>query len=153
MKILCLGGTRFFGIGTVKKLTAEGHDVTIATRGLTPDTFGDSVKRLKFDHRAEESFCAFEGRHYDAVIDKLAYASNDVKRAVWHISFGRYIMMSTCGVYKDLSGLSIKEEGFEASRYSLKWGERRWESCGVDGDFDYDEGKRQAECAAGSHIA
>lgn len=36
MNILILGGTRFFGIDTVHELLRKGHDVTIATRGLTP---------------------------------------------------------------------------------------------------------------------
>ncbi len=46
MKILVLGGTRFFGIHMVKDLISKGHDVTIATRGKTKDEFGDAVSRL-----------------------------------------------------------------------------------------------------------
>ena len=34
MNVLVVGGTRFFGIPMVEKLIADGHDVTIATRGL-----------------------------------------------------------------------------------------------------------------------
>ena len=48
MKILVIGGTRFFGIHMVKELLDRGHDITIATRGLTPDNFGDKVKRIVF---------------------------------------------------------------------------------------------------------
>jgi len=43
MKILVLGGTRFFGIHMVNDLIEKGHEVTIATRGITPDYFGDSA--------------------------------------------------------------------------------------------------------------
>ena len=32
MKILVVGGTRYFGIPMVNALLAQGHDVTIATR-------------------------------------------------------------------------------------------------------------------------
>ena len=33
MKILVIGGTRYFGIHMVNKLLEQGHAVTIATRG------------------------------------------------------------------------------------------------------------------------
>lgn len=33
MKILVLGGTRFFGVHLVNALLEDGHEVTIATRG------------------------------------------------------------------------------------------------------------------------
>ena len=33
MKILVVGGTRFFGIPMVNALINAGHDVTVATRG------------------------------------------------------------------------------------------------------------------------
>lgn len=35
MKILVIGGTRFFGIHMVNALLQRGYDITIATRGLT----------------------------------------------------------------------------------------------------------------------
>ncbi len=41
MKILVLGGTRFFGIHMVKDLIDKGHDITIATRGNAKD--GDAA--------------------------------------------------------------------------------------------------------------
>lgn len=34
-KVLVLGGTRFFGKHLVETLLQDGHDVTIATRGIT----------------------------------------------------------------------------------------------------------------------
>ena len=48
-KILVIGGTRFFGIPMVHRLLAEGHHVTIATRGRSGDDFGDSVERIIMD--------------------------------------------------------------------------------------------------------
>lgn len=33
MKILVIGGTKFFGIPMMEALSAGGHEVTIATRG------------------------------------------------------------------------------------------------------------------------
>ena len=49
MNILVIGGTRFFGVHTVNELVKRGHLVTIATRGLAKDSFGDKVKRIIFD--------------------------------------------------------------------------------------------------------
>ena len=48
MKILVIGGTRYFGIHMVNKLLEQGHAVTIATRGKTPDSYGDKVERITF---------------------------------------------------------------------------------------------------------
>ena len=45
MKVLVLGGTRFFGIHLVDELLKSNCDVTIATRGLTSDSFGNKVKK------------------------------------------------------------------------------------------------------------
>ena len=44
MNVLVVGGTRFFGIPMVEKLIADGHDVTIATRGLSNNPFKRSNK-------------------------------------------------------------------------------------------------------------
>lgn len=41
MKILVIGGTRFFGIHMVEELLKAGHDITIATRGRASDSFGN----------------------------------------------------------------------------------------------------------------
>lgn len=49
MNILVLGGTGFFGKHLVWELLHRGHEVTIATRGRTPDDFGDRVRRLIVD--------------------------------------------------------------------------------------------------------
>lgn len=70
MKILVLGGTRFFGIHTVNELLAKGHDVTIATRGKASDNFGNKVKRIVVERTSAESMKnAFKNFHYDVVID------------------------------------------------------------------------------------
>ncbi len=44
MKVLMLGGTRFFGKHAVRALLKRGHTVTIGTRGRTPDAFGDGFR-------------------------------------------------------------------------------------------------------------
>ena len=49
MKILVLGGTRYFGISMVRELIRQGHDVTIATRQMTKDNFGEAVQRIQVE--------------------------------------------------------------------------------------------------------
>lgn len=72
MKILVIGGTRYFGIHMVNKLLEQGHEVTIATRGKTPDSYGDKVERITIQRTNEESMReALQGKHFDVVIDKI----------------------------------------------------------------------------------
>ena len=137
MKVLVLGGTRFFGIHMVNELLKNGHDVTIATRGRAEDLFGDSVKRIVVERTDPESMkSALKGKHFDVVIDKLAYASNDVKYAMESLDCDRYIQMSTTAVY-DPKTLNTVEDDFDGKNRQFTWCNR--------GDFPYDEIKRQAE--------
>lgn len=139
MKILVLGGTRFFGIPMVEELLRQGHDITIATRQLANDTFGNSVQRIQVERTDPDSMKnSFSGKKYDIVYDKIAYCSNDIKYAMDHIDFGKYIYMSSTAVYEPKK-LDTKEEDFDGIRKKLVWCSRP--------DFPYDEIKRQAECA------
>lgn len=139
MKVLVLGGTRFFGIPMVEELIRQGHDVTIATRQTTKDNFGDAVHRIQVERtdpiRMEQ---AFKGKHFDVVYDKIAYCSNDIKYAMDAIDCDKYIYMSSTSVYEPKK-IDTKEEDFDAIGKELVWCNRF--------DFPYDEIKRQAECA------
>ena len=58
----------------------EGHDVTIATRGITEDSFGSRVKRLIVDKEDEKQLAErLEDKSYDIVYDNLCYSSNAAK--------------------------------------------------------------------------
>ena len=79
MNVLVLGGTRFFGIHMVNVLLENGHDVTIATRGNASDPFGKKVRRITIERTNSASLKeGLSGTHFDAVLDKLAYCSNDI---------------------------------------------------------------------------
>ncbi|MGC5324310.1 hypothetical protein [Brevibacillus sp. SYSU BS000544] len=52
---IVLGGTLFFGKHLVQDLLDFGFEVTIATRGKTPDPFGDKVKRIQLDRVQRET--------------------------------------------------------------------------------------------------
>ena len=139
MNILVIGGTRFFGIPMIEELLKSGHDVTIATRGLSADSFGSRVKRLILDRTDAQSVRdALSGRRFDVIIDKLAYCSNDIKSVMDAADFDQYIQMSTTAVYEP-KHINTVESDFDALSKELIW-------CGRP-DFPYAEIKRQAECA------
>ena len=139
MKILVIGGTRFFGIHMVKELLKEGHEITIATRGNTTDPFGDYVSRICIERNDAKSMAkVLKNTHYDVVIDKLAYCSNHIKDILDVIDCDKYIHMSSTAIYEP-KHLNTKEEDFDVLNHKLIWCSRE--------DFSYDEVKRQAECA------
>lgn len=139
MKILVIGGTRFFGIHMVNELLAKGHDVTIATRGNAPDEYGDKVKRIAIERTNETSMKnALSGAHYDVAIDKIAYCSNDIKYVMDAVDCDKYIHMSSTSVY-DPKHTNTLESDFDGASKKLVWCDRT--------AFPYEEIKRQAECA------
>lgn len=139
MKILVVGGTRFFGIPMVRRLLADGHDVTIATRGNADNPFRDHTRQIIMNRLDYESVNrALSGKHYDVIIDKIAYCSNDVKNLLENVNCNKYIQMSSCAVYSN-DHENIKEDEFIPENEKLVWKDR---------DEDYPEGKRQAERVA-----
>lgn len=139
MKILVIGGTRFFGIPMINELLANGHEVTIATRGKAQDNFGSRVNRLVLERtNADSMMNTLRGVHYDVVIDKIGYCSNDIKYAMDAIDCDKYIYMSSTSVYQP-KHINTKEEDFDGINRKLIWCSRK--------DFSYEEIKRQAECA------
>lgn len=87
MKILVLGGTRFFGIPMIEELLRQGNDITIATRQHAKDNFGDKISRIKIERTDPTAMKnAFNGKKYDVVYDKIAYCSNDIRSGSRFIS-------------------------------------------------------------------
>jgi nucleoside-diphosphate-sugar epimerase len=139
MNILVLGGTKYAGIHLVNELISAGYDVTIATRGKTPDNFHDKVGRKVIERKnADSLFAAFNDEFYDVVIDNLAYCSNDVCYLLDSIHTKKYIMTSTISVYSDFH-MNMQEIEVDTRNALLKW-------CGHD-EYTYGEAKRQAESA------
>jgi len=142
MNILVVGGTLFAGVHLVRQLLADGHEVTIATRGRTADPFGDAVKRVvieRTDAASIKNALGGSGLYFDVVYDTQAYSSNEVKYLLDAVQCGRYVEVSTLSVYAPNMRVCQPESDFDPTMYPLKW-------CGRS-DFEYDEIKRQAECA------
>ena len=128
------------GIHLVNELIAAGHDVTIATRGNTADSFGDQVRRLIIDRQDPDSLRnALKDRSYDVTVDNIAYSSNEIRFLLDSLTTEKYIMTSTASVYSNHIHENMRETEADTTTFPLKW-------CNHD-DFQYDEVKRQAEAA------
>ncbi len=139
MNILVIGGTKFFGIPMINALIAQGHDITVATRGNTAGIFGDKVSYITVDRTNPENMKeVFSGKNYDVVIDKIAYSSNDLKYALDVLECDKFIHMSTMAVYEDKHPNMLESE-FDPTVGPVIWCNRK--------DFPYGEIKRQAENA------
>lgn len=159
MATVCvIGGTRFFGKVLVRELLAQGHQVTVLTRGRTRDDFGDAVRRLTADaNDAGQLSAAVAGTRFDAVVHQMCYTPVAALAAVkaFEGRTGRMVMTSSMEVYNrdtfrhhqpapPMSTFALESELDPASYgydLSLPW---------HDVEFlgrNYGEGKRQAESA------
>ncbi len=156
MSSICvIGGTRFFGKIVVRNLVAQGHDVTILTRGNSGDDFGDAVKRLRADaNDLAEMHAALKGKAFDVVLHQMCYSpiAARVASQAFDGRIARLVMTSTIEVYNQDTFESRKvprispfarERELEAESYgfddSLPWLDP------VFSESHYGEGKRQAE--------
>lgn len=114
LRILILGGTRYFGVRLVENLLYAGHEVTLLTRGIRRSPFGDNVAHRIADRGNESEFRqAVAGRSWDAVFDQSGYDPRyvDISSRVLKDHVGHYIYTSSQAVYFG-SGL-LREEDFE----------------------------------------
>jgi 2'-hydroxyisoflavone reductase len=103
MKLLILGGTKFLGRHAVDAAFADGHDVTIFTRGKTnPELFPD-VERLQGDRDGDLG--ALAGRSWDGVVDTSGYVPRIVRQSAELLrdAVDRYVFVSSISVYGDFS--------------------------------------------------
>ncbi|MBC6297740.1 SDR family oxidoreductase [Listeria sp. FSL L7-1517] len=138
MKILVLGGTRFFGKKLVERLVAARHDVTIGTRGKTTDNFGDEVKRVVLNRESRDDLFQLAKEDWDVIYDNICFSPQEALYAVdaFKGKVKRYIYTSSLSVYSQ-KGYALVEEDFNPKQYEIVSGDKE--------DFDYGEGKRLAE--------
>jgi nucleoside-diphosphate-sugar epimerase len=139
---LILGGTQFVGKRLVQLLIDEGIEVTIATRGLTADAFGNQVSRLIINREDAESLeKAFKDKNWDVVFDQTCYSSQEALDTLNALrgKVQKYIFTSSQAVYD--FGTNHVEESFNPFDYQPVLKSRR-EYIGYVG---YQEAKRAAE--------
>lgn len=100
--VCVVGGTRFFGKLLVKRLLDAGHRVTVVNRGITPDPFGTSVRRLVADLNVPgELAWAVTGERFDAVVHQMCYTSKAAVEAAEAFGdrAGKFVLTSSMEVY------------------------------------------------------
>ena len=101
MKILVMGGTRFVGRPLVARLQAQGHALTLFTRGKNPVPAG--VEHLRGDRSSDEGLSALQGRSFDVIVDSSGRKQEDSSRVVdiTGAPSHRFVYVSSAGVYAD----------------------------------------------------
>lgn len=140
MRILILGGNRFFGKRLAAKFSTEGASVTLLNRGSVDDGLGNQVNRIVCDRENQNALSkAVEGQAWDVVYDQVCFDYQNAKAAceIFRSKTGRYVFTSSQSVYK--AGADLTEAAFNAGLHKFKKEESRVS--------DYAEAKRQAEVA------
>lgn len=120
-------------------LQDQDSEVTILTRGLAEDTFGERVTRLAVDRTDEAALERAVGdTEWDIVYDNICFSPDEAAAAgrIWAGRTKRYILTSSLSVY-DPQPEALAETDFDPWHYPLKSGGKA--------DVSYQEGKRQAE--------
>lgn len=96
MRLLILGGTRFVGRAVVDEALAQGHEITVVTRG---STMLDNVEHVVADRN--DGLHELRGRTWDATVDVCAYRPGQVAAAARALGdrAGTYCLISTVSVY------------------------------------------------------
>jgi 2'-hydroxyisoflavone reductase len=103
MRLLVLGGTKFLGRHAVDSALAQGHDVTIFTRGETNPELFPEVEHLTGDR--DGGLEALRGREWDGVVDTSGYVPRVVRQSAELLrgAVDRYVVVSSISVYADPS--------------------------------------------------
>ncbi|MBI4870302.1 MAG: NAD-dependent epimerase/dehydratase family protein [Candidatus Riflebacteria bacterium] len=144
MKVLVIGGTRFFGLEVVRMLAGRGDEVVVLSRREAPELAEAPVRCIlgpRSDRAALEAVGAEAARRpFDAVFDNVAMDAGDVAAILDVLSgrVGQYVLTSTGSVYF-------------ARDHSRPVAEQQWEphhdlgSLQDEGASPYGLGKRRAE--------
>ena len=128
VKILVMGGTRFVGKPLVAQLLAEGHELTLFTRGKNPVPAG--VEHLCGDRSTAEGLAALQGRSFDVIVDSSGRTLDDSRAVIERTGAPshRFVYVSSAGVYADseLWPLSEHSPTDPHSRHSGKLDTEAW---------------------------
>ena len=115
MKILTIGGTRFFGRAFAEEAAERGHDVTVFHRGESEPEDLTSVHHLHGDRKAGLELLR-EGTQgegsWDAVLDTCAFVPREVGALAEAIGdrIGHYTLVSSLSVHPDDLPVGATEE-------------------------------------------
>jgi 2'-hydroxyisoflavone reductase len=110
MKILAVGGTRFFGRAFVEEAARRGHEVSVFHRGESEPEDLPHVEHLHGDRKDGLELLA--GRTWDAVLDTCAFVPRDVRELAEAIGdrVAHYTLVSSLSVHPDDLPVGATEE-------------------------------------------
>ena len=128
VKILVMGGTRFVGRPLVAQLQAEGHELTLFTRGRNPVPAG--VEHLSGDRSSADGLAALQGRSFDVIVDSSGRTLDDSRAVIERTGAPshRFVYVSSAGVYADSELWPLNEDSptDPQSRHSGKLDTEAW---------------------------
>ncbi|HUF59106.1 MAG TPA: epimerase [Actinomycetota bacterium] len=101
MKILTIGGTRFFGRAFVEDAARRGHEVSVFHRGESEPADLPDVEHLHGDRK--DGLGTLGGRSWDAVLDTCAFVPREVREVAEAVGdrVGHYALVSSLSVHPD----------------------------------------------------
>ncbi|MFM9104466.1 MAG: NAD-dependent epimerase/dehydratase family protein, partial [Cyanobium sp.] len=101
MDILVMGGTRFVGKPLVERLLAQGHALTLFTRGR--NAVPEGVEHLVGDRSTAEGLAPLQGRRFEVIVDSSGRTLEDSRRVIERTGAPshRFVYVSSAGVYAD----------------------------------------------------
>ena len=98
MNILFIGGTGLISTSIARQLLEQNHQVTLFNRGQSENRLPEGAEIITGDRKNYAAFEeAFAGKHYDVVVDMIAYHPDDTASAVRAFTgrCGQFIHCST----------------------------------------------------------
>jgi len=128
VNILVMGGTRFVGKPLVEILRAQGHDLTLFTRGKQGLPHG--VEHIRGDRSQAQDLEPLRDRSFDVIIDSSGRTLDD-SRSVLTVTGAprhRFLYVSSAGVYAAGDQWPIDEDSplDPASRHAGKADTEAW---------------------------
>jgi nucleoside-diphosphate-sugar epimerase len=110
MKILAVGGTRFFGRAFVEEAACRGHEVSVFHRGESEPEDLPDVEHLHGDRK--DGLERLAGRTWDAVLDTCAFVPRDVRELAETIGdrVAHFTLVSSLSVHPDDLPVGATEE-------------------------------------------
>jgi nucleoside-diphosphate-sugar epimerase len=101
VRILTVGGTRFFGRAFVEEAARRGHEVSVFHRGESEPAELAGIEHLHGDRKA--GMDALGGRSWDAVLDTCAFVPREVRTLAEAIGdrIAHYTLVSSLSVHPD----------------------------------------------------
>jgi len=128
MDILVMGGTRFVGKPLVERLLAQGHALTLFTRGR--NAVPEGVEHLVGDRSTAEGLAPLQGRRFEVIVDSSGRTQEDSAAVIERTGAPsqRFVYVSSAGVYADSELWPLDEDSptDPASRHAGKAETEAW---------------------------